>query len=381
MRKPQDGFDFLQMLQEKRGEGKSSFRDFERYLDNKAREKCIPIIGQFELTPLCNFNCRMCYVHLTKEQLKGHPVMTVQEWKSLMEQACRAGMYKATLSGGECLSYPGFKELYLYLESQGCRLTVLTNGSLLDEEWIRFFRKHPPVSIRITLYGHDDITYERVTGTRCFKTVSEHIHMVKEAGLPLTLSITPNSYLGEDVFETIRTAKSLCSNLMISNALFDPREETGRAGQAADLDLDYYCRIHQLNNQLDGKECMEIPEDKLPEPGGPSHECSRRGLLCGGGRSGFSIDWKGTMRPCERLQDVEAFPLRDGFMPAWKKLNETAGNWPQVPECDGCPYFQTCIICAAYMRNFAEPGRQPMGLCRRTKYMVQHGVWQIPECD
>lgn len=34
-----------------------------RYLNFKARDKGLPIAGSFELTPLCNFDCKMCYVH------------------------------------------------------------------------------------------------------------------------------------------------------------------------------------------------------------------------------------------------------------------------------------------------------------------------------
>ena len=381
MTEPQNGFEYLKRMREQAENEDPSFHGFERYLDRKARKAGTPIHGQFELTPLCNFNCGMCYVHLTNEQRMGREILTAEQWIDLMKQACSAGMYDAVLSGGECLSYPGFREVYLYLQSQGCKVSILTNGSLLDEEWICFFKEHPPYNIRITLYGPDEDTYERVTGRRCFQSVCDHIRLIKEAGFSLTLSVTPNIFLGEKVFDTIRTAKSMCDQLMISNALFSPREETGRAGLDADVDLEYYLRIHRLNNMLDGKECSEIPAEQLPECGGPSHECSECGVVCGGGMSGFSIDWKGTMRPCERMQDIEAWPLRDGFAKAWETIHEICSNWPRVPECDGCAYSRTCIICPAYMRVFAEPGKQPLELCRRTKYLVQHGVWRIPDCD
>lgn len=50
-------------------------------------------------------------------------------------------MIGATLSGGECLTYPGFKELFLYLHSLGCEVSVFINGILLDQEWVDFFRQ------------------------------------------------------------------------------------------------------------------------------------------------------------------------------------------------------------------------------------------------
>ena len=205
---PGNGFEYLKHLREKTNEERQTFSRFERYLEDKARERGTPIRGQFELTPLCNFDCKMCYAHLAADQLEGHQVMQVSEWKDLMKQAYEMGMYKATLTGGECLSYPGFKDLYLYLNELGCSVTVLTNGYLLDDEWIEFFTRFKPELIRVTLYGSNEEDYERVTGHRGFGRVYHNIDRIKEADIPLTISVTPNRYLGEAVLDTIRVAKS-----------------------------------------------------------------------------------------------------------------------------------------------------------------------------
>ena len=90
-----------------------------RFLNFRAREKNIPISGCFELTPLCNLDCRMCYVHLNKAQMHGAPLLSTAVWKDLMKQAVDGGMMYARLTGGECLIYPGFRELYLYLREEG----------------------------------------------------------------------------------------------------------------------------------------------------------------------------------------------------------------------------------------------------------------------
>ena len=39
------------------------------YLHAKACRTGTPLSGTFELTARCNFNCRMCYVHLTPHVL------------------------------------------------------------------------------------------------------------------------------------------------------------------------------------------------------------------------------------------------------------------------------------------------------------------------
>ena len=376
-----NGFEYIEDLRKQNRKQVQHFRTFSRYLEGKAREKGVPLSGQFELTPLCNFSCKMCYVHLDADQLSGRKVLSTDTWKGLMRQAWEAGMLHASLTGGECLTYPGFDELYLYLQSLGCMISVLTNGYLLDDRRIAFFRKHKPAAIQITLYGWNNDVYERVTGQPAFDTVTGNIRKAMDAGLKVDLTVTPNRYLGEDVLETVRLGKHLDKGLVVNTSLFAPREETGRSRQEDSIDADQYIRIYRLMNELAGRETKEIDPDRLPPVGGPSHECTQCGLQCGGGRSAFVIDWKGTMMPCNRLNVVHADPIREGFKEAWARINREAESWPRVPECEGCAYRSVCNICAASMLRYAEPGRQPTELCETVRYYILHGVMKMPECE
>ncbi len=381
MEEPLNGFEYLEQLRKRNGKQFQSTKDLNHYLDIKARENGIPINAQFELTPFCNFDCKMCYVHLNPDQLNGRRILSVKAWKDLMYQAWKAGMIQATLTGGECLSYPGFDELFLYLHSLGCTVSVLTNGFLLDDKRIQFFREHTPSIIQVTLYGQNDDVYERVTGQRAFTTVAENIRKAIEAGLPVSLNITPSVYLGEDVFETIRFARSLRPEVTVNSALFPPLEETGRSSQQDDPDADLYVRIYQLLDELDGRETKEIGMDKLPPAGGPSHECPECGLRCGAGRSSFTLNWKGIMLACNQMSMIHADAMKEGISAAWAKVCHEANNWPRIPECEGCPYFDACNQCMGNLLLFAELGKRPQKLCERTKYYVSHGVRHIPDCD
>ena len=165
------------------------------FIDVRARKRGIPFKGTFEITPLCNLDCRMCYVHLNKEQLCGKSPLPAETWEAIMQEAIDAGMMYAALTGGECMTSPDFDRLYLFLHSKGVQVSILTNGVLLDEARIRFFKAHPPASIQVTLYGESEDTYERVTGRRHFKRVMRNLRMADEALLPLVLSVTPNKKL------------------------------------------------------------------------------------------------------------------------------------------------------------------------------------------
>ena len=381
MPEPITGHEYLMMLKEQGKKGFDSFETLFHQIDLKARKNGVPVSGQFELTPLCNFDCRMCYTHLTKQQMGGRPLLTVDQWKELMHAAWEAGMVRVNLTGGECLSYPGFEELYLYLHSLGCEIRVLTNGALLDEKWIRFFLNHPPILIQISLYGGDEETYERVTGHRAFSVVSTNIRRAAEAGFPLAVAVTPSRYMEKGVLETVNAAFSFGVPVSIAPALFDPKEETGRSGQDHELSPDEYVEVFRLRNQLEGREIPPIDPAQLPEPGGPCHECSVFGLNCGGGMSCFDIDWDGTMRICNTCRDVVSYPLKEGFLPAWKKIHDVAASWPRVPECMDCPYETVCTNCEIRKSFFNGPGKQPLELCERTRYLVSHGVYTIPECE
>lgn len=372
---------YLEELRQENGKRIWSLKAFNRYLDAKARKMGIPLTGQFELTPLCNFNCKMCYVHLTTDQLADQKVMSVEEWKGLMNQACEAGMLHVTLSGGECLTYPGFEEVYLYLQDQGCDISILTNGFLLDDRRLEFFRQHKPSMFQITLYGWNDDVYERVTGVRAFTKVWENTKKAIEAGFYIRLVITPSKYLGEDILETIRVARSLTREVTINSTVFPPREETGRSSQRDNSDPDLFVKAFRLMNELNGINRKEINPEKLPPVGGPSHECNKCGLLCGGGHSGFVVDWHGDMMPCNSLDMIRADIRKDGFKEAWEKIQREVNSWPWVPECQDCAYYTVCHRCAGIMVMYAEPGKQPTEMCEQIRYLVQHGVMHIPDCD
>ena len=58
------------------------------YLHAKACRNGTPLAGNFELTARCNFDCKMCYVHLTaEEQQRRGRELTADEWLAIAETA------------------------------------------------------------------------------------------------------------------------------------------------------------------------------------------------------------------------------------------------------------------------------------------------------
>ena len=372
--------DVIQELKESNGKEEQNFSNITLLLDAKARAKGIPLSGQFELTPLCNFDCKMCYVHMHQDQLEDKKILPVETWKRIIYQAWQSGMVMASLTGGECLTYPGFDEIFLYLHELGCEVAILTNGFLLDEKRIQFFKEHKPSKIQITLYGCNNDVYERVTGRRAFDAVVTNAKNAVAAGLPVAVNLTPNRFLGEDALETLRICKSITNRVEVNSCIFSPREETGRSTHQDDSDTDLYIRIYRLLAELNGHVPKPIPMEELPPACGPDTECEKKGLRCGGGKSAFCVDWKGILTPCNRMDMIHADILAEGFSSAWKKINHEACNWPRVPECVGCAYEKICNNCIGNLLAYAEPGKLPTVICKQTMAFVSSGVKALQPC-
>jgi len=353
---------------------------YHKYIDQflafKAREQGIPYSGSFELTPLCNLDCKMCYVHLTTEQMQGRTLLSVDQWKSLMTQAVNAGMMRAKLTGGECLTYPGFDELYLHLHSMGVNIDVLTNGILLDEKRIEFFKKHPPRGIQVTLYGSSEDAYEKVTGKRQLSNVYNNVRSAAEAELPISLAITPNGFMLADSQKIVDTAQKLKVPYTINASLFEPRQETGRSSQKIDAPLNVYIDMYKRQLSYLGEgELIPMKDEDLPMPG--HSEKPQIGIRCAAGRGMFEIDWTGRMFGCSSLRSLYADPLSSSFAQAWESIHGRAMRYPIPSECADCAYSPICVTCpAAHEQNGSSAHCNPF-YCERVRRMVREGITKL----
>ena len=351
------------------------------FLHTKARETDTPYSGHFELTPLCNLDCKMCYVHLGIDQIRDRRLLSADEWIGLMRQAIDAGMVKATLSGGECLTYPEFDEVYLYLKSKGISTTILTNGVLLDHERIQFFQNHKPRKIQVSLYGSSDEAYERVTGKRLYSVVIKNVIAAKKAGLPIKISITPSKYMLEDVKNVIRLVKDLDLPYAINIGIMTPRPDTERDITDHGISTEEYAEIIRYNRTINGHS-FDSMETTIKPPDIKGTGVVNEGLRCGAGRSTFAISWLGIMNPCTQLLSIAADPLRDGFDHAWKSNNIEVKSFPRFIDCIHCDYSQACDFCAAENEKSGSRYILDKKWCEKARKMISYGLWTPdPECD
>ena len=345
------------------------------YLQAKARYEGIPWHGTFELTPLCNLSCVMCYVHLSKEQLvqSGRAILTAEQWKHIMEQAIDAGMMNATLTGGECLTHPAFDELYLYLLDHGIGVTIKSNGLLMTEERVQFFKEHPPEGVQITLYGADNDTYEKVTGVRGFDAAIAGIRRVKDAGIPLEVCVTPTKPAFANMEKLLTLIDSLDVPVGISSMLFEPREETGRQTKPLQLSLDEYVQLYKMRARLKHRTLIPQCGENVPKVGSGKHE-PIVGIPCGGGQCSFAVHWNGRIHPCLSMDDISADVLNAPFLDGWRTIHEAVQKLEFPGECIGCTYQGICSPCVLSHQSNGDSSHPNTKFCERSKRMFEEGL-------
>ena len=74
----------------------------ERQMFAMAAEKKVPLYGVLELLPLCNLNCDMCYVRMSREEMEQvGRLCTIEEWtkvaEDMMDVICPSDRWRTTV--------------------------------------------------------------------------------------------------------------------------------------------------------------------------------------------------------------------------------------------------------------------------------------------
>lgn len=325
----------------------------ERMILEQAKRTRTPANGSIELLPLCNMNCDMCYVRLSREEMeaKGR-LRTADEWLEIGRQMKDAGVLFLLLTGGEPFLYPGFRKLYLGLKDMGMILTINTNGTLIDEDLAGFLGKHKPRRVNITLYGTDEETYANLCHyPGGYEKTLRGIRLLRENGVDVKVggSLARGNRddldrlldIGEELDIPVRVDTYMMPSTRERDLPYNLQARLGpeEAAQA---------RIHALKREM-GPELFpayvrrSVEKAEHPEPAEekPGH------ISCLAGQCSFTINWQGEMRPCVILSEPAVSVFDVGFQAAWKYIAEETWKILLNAKCSACSVRHLCRTCAA----------------------------------
>ncbi len=357
---------------------------FERYLYTRAAQRGVPISGTFELLPVCNLDCRMCYVKKSMAEVNRlGGLRSADEWLTLARKAVDAGMIYLLLTGGETFLFPEIHRLYSELHKMGLAIEINTNGTLIDEEVVSLLRRARPRFVKISLYGATEQAYQNLCGNgAAFYKVIHAFEELKRAGVIVYSSITATPSNVDELPEMRRICKEFQIPLKETAYMFPPPRSVRREGyrlspeRAAEVTLDIVRSENPEAFFLEraGHYALEA-YDGLFSAQACDGACGE--MTCRAGRSSFWIAWDGTMIPCAMMEQGK-FPVMDGmdFMEAWQKNSALVKEIKTSPKCASCAAGKICVSCAASaLCETGDTKGTPEYICR----MMQHYIRRMRE--
>ncbi len=342
------------------------------------RDSKIPITCLLELTPRCTLDCKMCYVHMTPEQMGDRRELTAEQWIRIIDEAVDAGMFTAAVTGGECMLHPGFWEILEHLRKRGINTAVNTNAYALTDADIERLCKTRPGVIRITIYGSCPEEYERLTGRAdAYERVVENIRKLKAAGLTVTTAITLTKYNYEGFWDVLKLRRELGVPIRLTMDLIEAYEETGRSVEECSVTREQNLALNLKYRELVGKKLFQN-EPITEEPAWLEDAPPVKGMLCGSGKTSFIVHWDGTLAPCVnfrgsvRVQDV-------GFAAAWEDVKRIAAEYPQPVECSHCKLLRLCNPCVFVRRDPKNIEHANLERCRMMYERYNLGILSLEE--
>lgn len=325
----------------------------ERMILDQAKRTRTPANGSIELLPLCNMNCDMCYVRLSREEMERQGrLRTADEWLEIGRQMKEAGVLFLLLTGGEPFLYPDFRKLYLGLREMGMILTINTNGTLIDEDLAEFFGKYKPRRVNITLYGTDEETYADLCHyPGGFEKTLQGIRLLRENGVDVKVGGSLARANRDDLDKLLDIGEELDIPVRVDTYMMPAtRERDLPYNLQARLDPEEaaQARIHALKREMGpelfpayARQSVETAEHPEPAEERPGH------MACMAGQCSFTINWQGKMRPCVVMSEPEVSVFETGFEAAWKYITEETGKILLNAKCSTCRVRHLCRTCAA----------------------------------
>lgn len=346
------------------------------YLHRKASRTKTPISGTFELSPLCNMDCKMCYIKMSKEKQESIArLRTKEEWIELAQKAKEKGMLFLLLTGGEPFLVKDFKELYIELHKMGFCISINSNGTMIDEDVIEWLKHYPPMRINMTLYGASNETYGRLCNNpKGFTQVTKAISLLKENNIQVKLNCSVTPYNKDNLKQMMDFAQEHDLVIQATSYMFPPlRKDETKIGQndrfnAEDSAL-YGAYISAYSNGFDRfKDYIESGQLALYDADDDCGVVEGDHMRCRAGITSFWMTWEGKMLPCGMIPDEGKDPWEVGFDEAWENAKNIVSDITLPVKCAGCGKKDECRACAAMV--YTETGtydKVPQYRCEMTK--------------
>lgn len=275
-----------------------------------------------EVTTNCNLNCKHCYLGNNR-----NVNLSNKTFKTIIDSALNIGAYSINITGGEPFLDESLFDKIKYARDRNLKLTINTNGTLLDRSKVQKLKDFKIAKLTLTLNG-DKKEHEYICGKRTYKKTINTLKLLNGANISFSL----NHMIYPKNFNNLK--KFFESNVKYTPDSINvvPIMNMGNAKGHPKLQLSDRRNKWVYKNFLT-KTCNEIPKE---------------GLNCGAGKKGVFIKADGNVLPCSEwhnyfIGNIKRNSLENILSKPNNRLKALIGfNSAKIVNCPNCDKFQTC---------------------------------------
>lgn len=307
---------------------------------------------QWHLSEACNLKCLHCYQeNHTPVQLKYDDLIKIlNQYRELLDKLKTTG--HINLTGGEPLCSPYFFKILdeFKKDSNKYSFSILTNGTLITEEYAERIKSYNPEYVQVSLEGGKRMN-DYIRGKGVYKKVARAIKTLKKHDIYVSLSFTATKLNYKEFPKVVKFAEKYGVDTIWSDR-FIPLSK--------DNDNDFMMNLKETKEYL---KIMEEERQKLKRKHSKTTVAMYRALQfqmtndypyeCTAGKTLLTVMENGDLVPCRRMPIFVGNLLEENMYDLYKKskiIKELQKDTTPT-ECRSCEHSKLCaggLKCLTY---------------------------------
>lgn len=284
------------------------------------------------LTNKCNLHCPHCYMN---SGFAYDDELTTEEIKNLCDNFKKIGGSDVSITGGEPTVREDFFDIVNYISAIGMKVSIFTNGIMLEEETIQKLSQLSIEGVQISVDGYDETSNAVVRGTGAFKKAIDTIDTFIKYNIYVKVAVTaPYEIIKNHQADYIRFSKELIDKygndaIEINYSYFFMTGRKLSENKILEIKEEYYKLVDEVVTSIyDGFDEDAFVSNLL---GGIQDSC---------GYGGLNVMSNGDFYFCDRIPDIKkSGNIRNlSFSKVFElmKIAENAGNVRNFKPCKDC---------------------------------------------
>lgn len=338
------------------------------------------------LSDSCNLHCRHCWITPTYANGKPTPgeVIDTGQLKSAVQEGKSLGLNGAKFTGGEPMLHPEFRQIASLLTEEGLRLSLETNGTLINRDIARFIKNETSIYfISVSLDSPLENSHDTFRGSKgAYRATLRGLRYLIEAGFKNTQIIM--SVHRRNITE-VRELVALAEASGAASVKLNPVTNNGRGAQMHENNETLnFSEILELSNLVRGnlKQSAAIPVmlnvplslrplSEITSPGGFNSSCGIDHIIGILGSGDIALCGIGRTMPEFVYGNIASSSIRDIWLnhPAVINLRLDLKNFDNYPDlCRSCIFLRKCRT-GCVVINYSNYGKLiwPNDLCLKAE--------------